>query len=273
MTKWATKRLQKNGQIIAWDTVIKIMYNLSRQNTLRKMYKLNQEDVLLNSYSMMRVPLAAHVLSRSKAHEIRVQKWSDCEEFAIFCEKVDDVFNMMNGRHPFQATRTRNELFEPYESLDDPRFGEMKEFLTYLDGWRHEVATQKLKLGKKKKTFETDPAKMILSDQTLEGWERTITGFEGAVKFILDAGKNEERKPSLNAQDFFQGYMENFFSKLRGFFGGNRHPTLHQSVQAVTSMYTQSQLAFKARKKGNTGVSRPLDFEALSAPLPKKVMK
>jgi len=56
--------LTRKKQKVTWDTVI-TWYNRQMDNILKTVFKIDQEDVYLNSFSMMKVLLAAHILRRS----------------------------------------------------------------------------------------------------------------------------------------------------------------------------------------------------------------
>jgi len=263
--KDAVRLMMKNGQKIVWDTVVKL-YDLNKDDTIRMLYKLNQEAVYLNSYSKMNVSLAARVLSRSMAEVIRNLKWSDCTELGKFCEVMNDLFDMLNGANSYQHIRTRNELFKPYSSLDDDRFQEFEQILGYFDEW---VEESKSSAGDK-----TAQAKRTLSPQTLHGIERTIRGFAGAVCFILKEAEGSSIPPSISAQRFSQDDLEHYFGKVRARFGGNRHPEGHQIVTNLTTTFVQRNLALRGRKKGSTAVNRAVfSEEELSKPLPKRGRK
>ena len=100
-----------------------------------------------------------------------------------------------------------------------------------------------------------------------------MKGFNGTVKYLLELGKNSDRKPQIIARVFSQDDLEHYFGKLRAKFGGNRHSNLHEAVQGTTSLYAQSKIAFGGRKRGNTTVNTPPTVEDLSAPLPKRVRR
>jgi len=166
------RNMKKNGQEMQWKTVVRV-YNELKDNTIRTAYKLNQEDVFLTSYSIMRVSLAAHVLSRSLATEIRLRGWSECSELANFCEVMNDLFDMLNGKSAYQAVITRNDLLATYSKPDDFRFLLLLQKWKYFEEWMAEVEALPSSVS------AAERGRRLLSRQTLESLERTIKGFTG----------------------------------------------------------------------------------------------
>ena len=256
--------MTKNGERLEWST-IRRLYETRKGNTARTTYKLNQEDVNLTSYSIMSVARAARVLSRSVAIALRNLKWENSSELATYCETCNDLFDMLNGNHVYHGNRTNNRFFKPYEDVNDSRFEELLNKWKYFEEWNKEVSKLKMKAEEKARRF--------ISAETYQGVERTVKGFNGAVKYLLELGKDSDRKPQIIARVFSQDDLEHYFGKLRAKFGGNRHPNLHEAVQGTTSLYAQSKIAFGGRKRDNTTVNTPPTVEDLSAPLPKRVRR
>jgi len=254
--------LTKNGETMTWDTVRRV-YEEQKKNTLRTTWKLNKKDVELNSFSMMKVPLAAHVLSGSMATELRLYGWPNSAELAVFCRNMNDFFDMVNGLHSFQATRQQNQNLATYTSLEDERFDKLLTILKYFEEWDEEV--RRLKQKPKENRF--------ISDQTYTGLERTIRAFIGAVKFVLSEGEGEDPKPYVNGRTLSSDDLEKYFSKLRGMFGSNRHPDLQQAIQATVKMHSRSSLAFQGKKRSNVGKGTEISLADLTAPKTKKARR
>lgn len=90
--------LRKNNQFIVWRTIIEL-YKEERANPLRQLFKLNAQNVYLNSYSTMKVIYAAQVLSRSAANCLSSKGWPGTSETVEFMRQVNDWFDMQNGAH------------------------------------------------------------------------------------------------------------------------------------------------------------------------------
>jgi len=59
------------------------------------------------------------------------------------------------------------------------------------------------------------------------------------------------------------------YSKLRGLFGSNHHPDLHEAVQATAKMHARSAPAFEGTKRGNAG-KKDVKLSDMKAPKTKK---
>ena len=73
-----------------WQHITEIFYQ-DIENELKLLSKLTYEDVNLNAYSVMRVNLAAHVLSATAT--------------AKLCEMVDRLFDCLNVRSMTKCER------------------------------------------------------------------------------------------------------------------------------------------------------------------------
>jgi len=252
--------LTKNGQRILWDTVLQL-YNTEMKNTLKKYYKIKQGDVQLNSYSIMKVNSAAHILSQTTVDAARDNGWTDAEEFAVLCEKVNAAFEMLNGTYSDEGRRKRNYRLNTYESLEDQRFEELLEIWDYFDEWKAEIDRQ---------YPEKQRNHYLLSVQTHEGWERTLKGFHGAVRYALAVAEASGDKAFINARKLSQDDLEHYYGKQRAKTGSNTHPSLHEALRSNVQMHVQRKLSFKGGKKGTTAVNTAISLEDLSAPLQKR---
>ena len=260
--KGCIRSLQKGGQQMLWSTIVGL-YEEEKDFNLRKLYKLNSEDIFINSYSAMRVSLAAHVLSRSLAEAISKKFKGKFSQFSKFLDIMNDFFDMTNGQHSFQAARSRIENFKSYSDVNDARFAKMEEMWQFFEEWKSETKALNLTANEK--------AKRLLSAETLQGLERTMKGFTAAVKYVLTEGKDEEEKPYINARVYSQDPLENYFSSMRAKFGGNRHPDSTQVLQGQVSLHVQKDWAFRSRKRSNCADSGTrFSIKDLNAPLPKR---
>ena len=71
------------------------------QETLRQCFKLNSQNVFLNSYTCMKVSYAAQVLSRTVALDLESRGWPNITSTVQFIRKVNDFFDCLNGAHTF----------------------------------------------------------------------------------------------------------------------------------------------------------------------------
>ena len=84
---------------------------------------MTYEHINLNSYSIMRVNLAAQVLSATVA--ALLQSFNPPKAAAAtakFCKMVDGFFDCLNVQSPKEHERKRKPFLAPYTSLNDERF-------------------------------------------------------------------------------------------------------------------------------------------------------
>jgi len=101
-----TRYMWNNGQYIMWQHITEIFYQ-DIDSELKLLPKLTYEDVNLNAYSVMRVDLAAQVLSATAT--------------AKLCEMVDSLFDCLNVRSMTEHERKHKPFIAPYTSLNDRR--------------------------------------------------------------------------------------------------------------------------------------------------------
>jgi len=225
----------------------------------------------------MRVSLAAHVLSQSVADALRISGWTECEELATFCEVMNEFFDIMKGAHSYQAHRERNKNFEPFRSVNDPGFQRLHEIWKYFEDWQSEsyrAAEEDLRKKNEKITkqrVQAEAHKRTISTESMDGLERTIKAFTGAMKFVLKKGEDGLSQLYVMAKAFQQDDLENYFSKVRSRLGGNRHPDLSEFLLCHARLHAQSKLYFRGSKRSNAKVrSDSLKLSELSRPVPKR---
>ena len=89
-----------NGQYILWQHITEIFYQ-DIDSGLKLLPKLTYEHVNLNAYSVMRVNLAAQVLSASVGP-------LEATATAKLCEMVDSLFDCVNVRSMTEHERKHN---------------------------------------------------------------------------------------------------------------------------------------------------------------------
>ncbi|KAK3916260.1 Transposable element P transposase [Frankliniella fusca] len=269
--------------LIVWDTIYDL-YNFMKGDVLRKSYKLNAQNVNPDSYSCMRVPLAAQVLSITIANDIEHQNWPNTKETVRFIRFVNDWFDCLNGAHTYHGKRKNNKNLEPYNNVNDPRFDFLVSFVEYFHEWKQQAEnpnrpadeSMKSEQNSELNVSEDDPhppllededededqtpaGKMQISDQTILGIEITV---KSCVKFL-----HQEGCPYVNARVFCQDPLEQHFSKLRGGFGGSTYPNLGQILNKQRTIHIQGKLGIK--RKSNTEGSTD-KFQLTEEPLRKR---
>ena len=93
------------------------MYHQDQQNGLHLLPRLTFDHIKLNSYSIMRVNLAAQVLSKSVAADLKEFGGRNTLATAKYCEMVNDFFDCFNSRSTNERHFQRNNNLPPYTML------------------------------------------------------------------------------------------------------------------------------------------------------------
>ena len=246
-----------NGQKIEWKTIVRLYLSYKKCN-FRKAFKLNSKNVFPNSYSCMNVKDAVHVLSRTVATDIELQKWEHTEETVKFIRRWDRFFDCLNGLHFVEHLRKKKPDLAPYMEVNDPRFDFLESCIDYLEEWTQQVQTNV--------ADPTQREKAQLSFQTRQGIEIAIRGFKGAVTYLLKAGAKY-----VMARAFSQDALENYFSKQRARGGGSTNPNVDQFLHQSVSIGIQHDLGI--RRKGANIEQGSTGMQLSDEPLPKRRKK
>lgn len=280
--KKAKRCMTKGGQKIVWDFIIKL-YMEDKHRSLRKAYKLSPANVFPDAFSCMKVSYAAQIMSDSVATALEQKKYKGVAETVKFIREVNAWFDRLNGAHSGMGRKKRNPNLESYRSVEDPRFQQLHDFLTYLDEWKAEAYslgevtinetanTSILEDSGEFEPFEdvveectTKAEKRILSHQTLLGIEITTRSFVKCVKFLLGEGTD-----FINARVFSQDPLEQYFSKQRAGGGGSTNPNLARFLNKNRLIHVLGQLGIKCRK-GNSSEVGDSHVKVTEEPLPKR---
>ena len=113
------------------------MYFSDLEDGLHLLPRITTDHVNLTSYSVMRVNLAAQVLSSTMASVLKKFGPPEAGGTAKFCEMMDKFFDCFNVRSLSESTKTRKAFLLPYENANDERFSWLTdEFLHYLFEWQ-----------------------------------------------------------------------------------------------------------------------------------------
>ena len=88
--------------------------------------KLPQDHIKLNSYSVMRVNLAAQVLNARVSAVWKKFGSPESSGTAKLCEIEDSHFDCFNVRSTKEHQRKRKPFLDPYTAVDDKRFDWME---------------------------------------------------------------------------------------------------------------------------------------------------
>ena len=109
-----------DGLYVLWQHITSIVYE-DFDNGLKLLPKITYEHVNLNAYSVMRVNLAAQVLSSTMAAVLKAFGPPEAAGTAKLCEMVDGFFDCLNVRSKTEHVRKRKPFLAPYTSLQDER--------------------------------------------------------------------------------------------------------------------------------------------------------
>ena len=122
-----------DGKSILWQHISQLFYE-DTDNGLKLVSKLTQDHIKLNSYSVMRVNLAAQVLNATVSAVLKKFGSPESSGTAKLCAMVVPYFDCLNVRSTTEHQRQRKPFLAPYTAVDDERFLWMETtFLGYLN--------------------------------------------------------------------------------------------------------------------------------------------
>ena len=116
-----TRYMWNDGLYVLWQHIAEMFYQ-DADNGLKLLPKLTFEHVNLTAYSVMRVNLAAQVLSASVASVLKAFGPPEAEGTAKLCEMMDGFFDSLNVRSTTEHQRKRKPFLAPYISDEDRRY-------------------------------------------------------------------------------------------------------------------------------------------------------
>ena len=217
---------------------------------------LTREHLHLTSFSKMRVNLAAQVLSSTVANALEHCFGTHVQATVLFIRMMNKWFDVMNVKNLHEGQHKRNHNLKPYSDLNDPRLRWLEDdFLKYLDDWRKSVEKRPGNFTKKQKQ------EMMLSRQTLAGFQMTCQSVPEIVRIVLAAGA-----PFVLTSHINQDPLEQLFGHCRYKGGSNNNPNVDKASHAINSIRTVSTQAVSSAR-GNTA---PCEHTLDTAPVPKR---
>ena len=116
-----TRYMWNDGLFILWQHITQLFHQ-DIDDDLKLLPKLTYEHINLNSYSIIRVNLAAQVLSATVAAVLQSFGPPEAAATAKFCKMVDGFFDCLNARSTKEHERKRKPFLAPYTFLSDERF-------------------------------------------------------------------------------------------------------------------------------------------------------
>ena len=140
--------------------------------------KLTSDHFNLTRYSVMRVHLAAQVLSDTVAVCFDKFGSSGASATAKFCSMMDKFFDCLNVRNTTEHVFKTKPLLMPNSDIDDPRFTWSDRFLDYFSQWKECIERHKGEFSANAKS------NMLISWKTYEGLQTSILSFTEVCRLL-----------------------------------------------------------------------------------------
>ena len=177
-----TRYMWNNGFELIWGHIMDI-YNMDQDSGLHLLPRLSYDHVKLTPYSVMRVNLAAQILSSTMAVVLQNYGPPNFQGTARYCDMIDKFFDCANVRNSTESERTRKNFHKPYTSVDDERFEWLeKDFLGYFAAWKQSINMHPGNFTRNARS------RMFIPWQTYEGLQISVYSLIDATKFLLTEG-------------------------------------------------------------------------------------
>ena len=209
-----TRFLWNDGLHILWSHISQFYFD-DLDSGLKMLPKLTSDHFNLTPYSVMRVHLAAQVLSDTVA--VCLDKFGPPEASATakFCSMMDKFFDCLNVKNSAEHVLKRKPFLQPYSDVDDPRFTWLDKFLDYFSQWKDSIEKREGKFSANAKSS------MFISWQTYEGIQTSVFSFKEVCKFLLQNGV-----PYVLSNRFCQDDLENYFGRQRAIGSRRDNPSV-----------------------------------------------
>lgn len=139
---------------------------------------------------------------------------------------MNRIFDILNGRHPDEARRKRNDDVAPLSSPNDPRLEWLlSEGIGFFTDWENDVNASPLSRSEKQRR--------LLSVQTRAGLFVTIHGFVEAVRWFLS---QPDAPPYILSSVFNQDRLEAYFGHVRAAGCSNEHPDWNRFQRIASTL-------------------------------------
>ena len=234
-----TRYMWNNGFYILWSH-IRSLYLQDLDRGLKLLPRLTADHVNLSSYSVMRVNLAAQVLSATVAAVLKNYGPPEAAGTAKYCEMVDKFFDCLNVRNTKEYECKRKPFLAPYTDADDERFTWLEsEFLPYLSSWKESTENRDGDFTQNARN------KMFISWQTMEGFQMTTFAMIEAVKYLLSQGMEY-----ILTEKFCQDPVEEYFGGQRKIGRRSDNPDMYMFGYNNNALHVQRNVG------ANTGNTR-----------------
>ena len=101
--------------------------------------KLTSDHINLTPFSVMRVRLAAQVLSETVGSVLNSFGPADAVGTAKFCLMMDKFFDCLNVKNTMEYKVKQKPFLKLYTSVDDVRIAWLDQFLVYFEQWKESI--------------------------------------------------------------------------------------------------------------------------------------
>ena len=200
----STRYMWNDGDFIIWQHIIQL-YNDDLENGLKLLPRITADHIRLTSYSVMRVNLAAQILSSSVSSVLQNFGSPGSSGTSKYCQMFDQFFDCLNVRSLEEYKRKRKPMLAPYTDIGDARFQFLEnDFLGYFRQWKRSVTARPGEFTANAR------ARMFVSWQTHEGVQITVHSLVEATKFLLSQGMEY-----VLSERFCQDPVEEYFGSQR----------------------------------------------------------
>ena len=254
-----TRELWKDGKSISWLHILQLYEEYVEPGLFATAYKLTRQHVDLTAFSVMKVNLAAQIMSRTVANALEEQYGERVSETVNFIRHMNRFFDCLNVRSTGEAHHTRNPDLDAYRDAEDARLDYLEhEFLGYFEAWEQSVMARPHYFTRKQQS------RMMLSHQTLNGLKITVRSVVACVRQLLSEGV-----PFVLTHKFNQDPLESHFSHYRHKGGANDNPTAYQVKHTINTLRVIKSQALDP-VRGNVFRQNDRDHRNLDEPLPRR---
>lgn len=261
-----SKYLKNDGKYILWNHISALFEADFKRGNLKLLPKIRKDHIYLNSFSKMKVNLAAQVLSETVGNVLLEYGSEEGRETAQVILLVDKFFDFMNIRSPKEADRKRKQFLAPIKDVNDERFDFLlNEFLAYFRKWDLYTDIQCENRSAKEKMF--------LSDQTFSSLIITCNSVVELSKFLLS---DKVGMPFVLTNKLSQDTVEMHFGRHRAIGRTADNPTLSEYMYNDNSLRVAREFRFALTPKGNVSVFSnsngkcKINVRCDNTPLPKR---
>ena len=240
---------------LLWSHIAQI-YDEQLQSGLKFIPKLTSDHINLTPYSVMRVNLAAQVLSDTVGNVLTHFGPPEAAGTAKFCFMMDKCLDCLNVRNTNEHELKRKPFLKPYKSVNDERFAWLDNFLEYFHLWKDSIDERP---GNFKQNARS---RMFISWQTYEGIQVTVHSFKEVVKYLLANGVKY-----VLSERFCQDDLENYFGRQRAIGRRKDNPSVRDvgyNDNTIKSQFSVRPIA--GNVQGTVGKFNEID----NTPLPKR---